>query len=97
MRRPETIIKAINAWLDKDEGRKRGDARVYTKQEWRDRHEPYGNDAICTLVIDGSPLYDAFNYGTYGWKTAEDFGDLCHSLGCWYELGFAWSVHIYYK
>lgn len=89
------LIRAINSFLDANGKVLRGDARLYTKSEWRKRGEPYGNNAVCTLVIDGSPMYDVLNYGGSGWQISERFHDMLGELGYWYELGFAWSVHIY--
>lgn len=94
---PSEIIRAINDFLDDNDASLRGDAFVYTREEWQRRGEPYGNEAICTLVIDGSPMYDALNYGSYGWGTSDKFHKLIEDMGCCYEQGFAWTVHIYYK
>jgi len=72
------------------------DSHVYTQEEWRARNERYGNDAVLTIVTEG-PLYALLNRGD--WETAarelEEFNRFLETLGLWYELGYAWSVHLY--
>ena len=73
------------------------DARVYTQEQWKARGEKYGNDAVVSITTEG-PLYMVLNseYGEAGWKIEEDFRNFLESLGGYhYELGYAWSVHIY--
>jgi hypothetical protein len=89
------LMQAINDFLDANDKALRGDAIVYTREEWRARREEYGNEAVCTLVIDGSPLHDCFNYGSYGWGTLERFQAMLAKLGYYMELGYSWTVHIY--
>ena len=86
----------VDAFLD--ENGLRGDARFYTRDEWRDRGEPYGRDALVTLVIDGSPMYEVMNgYLSVSEGSLFDrFEKMVASLGFHYELGFAWSVHFYH-
>ncbi len=91
----DNLIAALNAYLDANDKALRGDALVYTQKEWRAKGEQYGKDAVATMIIDGSPLYDCFNYGTYGWGTLERFQEMLKSLGFYMELGYAWSVHFY--
>lgn len=87
------LKNAVNKFLDSKS--LRGDAKLYSKKEWNDRGEPYGKEAKLTLVIDGSPMYSALNYGEDGFKIQDEFDKLVKSCGYWYEQGFAWSVHFY--
>lgn len=91
-------VRKLRRVVDKflDDRHLRGDAKLYSKTEWKERGEPYGNEAALTLVIDGSPMFEALNCGEgNGWKTMEAFQEAVESCGFWYELGFAWSVHFY--
>jgi len=72
------------------------DARVYTREEWHEREERFGNDALVTIVTEG-PLYLLLNDGDS--REAEEeidrFDKFLYSLGLWRELGYTWSVHLY--
>jgi ubiquitin-protein ligase len=72
------------------------DSHVYTQEEWRARGEKYGNEAPLTITTEG-PLYALLNRGD--WETAADeladFNRFLESLGLYYELGYAWTVHLY--
>jgi hypothetical protein len=89
------LTAALNEWLDKDDSLLRGDARLYTKEEWNDRGEEYGKKADLTLTIDGSPLYRALNYGEPDWSYMEALNALAKRYGYYYEQGYAWTVHFY--
>lgn len=69
--------------------------KVYTKRDWNDRGEQYGRTADLTLIIEGSPLYAALNYGEPGWEADTKLRELAAANGYYYELGHAWSVHFY--
>ena len=72
------------------------DSHVYSQEEWRARGEKYGNEAPFTITTEG-PLYALLNRGD--WETAADeladFNRFLESLGYYYELGYAWTVHLY--
>lgn len=91
----EALRKDLDAWLDADGGRLRGDARIYSAEEWADRGEPYGRTSALTLTIDGSPLYMALNHGEPSWDIMEELDAIANRHGYWWELGYAWSVHFY--
>jgi hypothetical protein len=86
-------IRILNEWLASHEYMK-GDAKIYTTQEWRDRGEKYGRGAFCTLTLDGSPLYNMVNYMEMP-KLHEEFQEMLRKNGFYYDLGYAWSMHIY--
>jgi hypothetical protein len=73
--------------------------RYYAREAWRARGEPYGNDAELTLTLDGATLYGVVNHTATNaaWAFRED--DALHKyleeLGYYYELGYAWSLHLY--
>jgi hypothetical protein len=71
---------------------------LYSKTSWRERGEPYGNDASFSMTFEG-PLYEALNYGEWGgYKAggAVDFlTETSRKYGFYYERGYAWSAHFY--
>jgi ubiquitin-protein ligase len=72
------------------------DARVYKQAEWQARKEKYGNEAVLTITTEG-PLYSLLNDGSWP-EAAEEITDLnsfLESMGVYWELGYAWSVHLY--
>lgn len=71
-----------------------GDACVLTQAEWMDRNEEYGHGAAATMVIDGSVLYQSFNFGEPP-EEAEELTAIAEALGYFIEMGFAWSLHFY--
>jgi hypothetical protein len=94
----ELAFQLVNKWLSELTDIERGDAKAYTAKEWRDRGEPYGKNSLATIVIDGSWLYDVFNaYDCAGFaqKVEMRFSNLLGGRGFFYEMGFAWSLHIY--
>lgn len=72
------------------------DAQWYSKTAWRERGEPYGNDAPLSLTFEG-PLYEVFNYGES--RMAQDVYErtlqIAQQHGFWFELGFGWSMHFH--
>ena len=91
MNKAHTIIQA---YLDKHPNLI-GDAKLLTNYEWQNRGEKYCLTSQCTLIVDGSPLYDMVNsYGLH--KEMADFVHFLQKHGLWYELGYAWSVHFYW-
>ena len=91
------LTNAIQKWLDADGGWKRGDARLYSKREWSERGETVGKGSELTLVVDGSPLYGALNYGEPSWTLQTELDALASAHDCYAEMGYAWSVHFYKK
>jgi hypothetical protein len=85
--------RILNEWLAKHDWLK-GDAKVYTTEQWRERGEQYGRTAFATLTLDGSPMYEMVNYGNME-KTHEEFNELLRKNGFYYELGYAWAMNIY--
>jgi hypothetical protein len=69
---------------------------VYTQDEWRARNEPYGNDAAYTITMEGE-LYTIMNNptGPEDVRLSQEFVAFLESLGFEYEMGFAWSIHLY--
>lgn len=69
--------------------------------DWVQRKEEYGNKALFTVTIDGSPLYEVLNgdYPPEGrrWaqKMYEGLSDLLEQYGQYWELGLAWTLHVY--
>jgi len=72
------------------------DSGIYTQEQWRARGEQYGTDAVLTITTEG-PLYDVLNFhgGASTYREEEKFRSFLEKLGYYYELGYAWSVHIY--
>lgn len=68
-----------------------GDASFCEISTWVAREEPFLNDALLILLIDGSPLHTILNYG----GDQDEFDDLIASFGFYYELGFAWCLGFY--
>lgn len=92
----EELKSHVEAYLA-DRGLEFG-ARVYTQEEWLELGERSGNDALVTISTEG-PLGELLNYGDS--REAEEeiarFEEFLGSLGLWWELGYAWSVHLYTK
>lgn len=68
-----------------------GDASFREISQWKARDEPYLNDALLILLIDGSPLHTIMNYG----GDQDEFDDLVASFGFYAELGFSWCIGFY--
>jgi hypothetical protein len=70
----------------------------YSTEEWQERGEQFGRNALLTIVIEESPWYNVLN-GLVDSKAAADASDALEDLmeehGVWYELGHAWSMHFY--
>lgn len=72
------------------------DLHFYTREAWCDRGEQYGRTADLTLTLDGAALYDVVNFTMPELGPVQDaFVEFLGSLGYWYELGYAWSLHMY--
>jgi hypothetical protein len=67
----------------------------YTQEQWAARDEEFGHDAIATLNIEESYLYEAINYGDDNWKFQTELAAALKEIGCFFELGWKWSVHFY--
>jgi len=95
--RPTTALKReVQAYL-----KKWGldyDVHWYSKTKWRERGEPFGNEADLSLTFEG-PLYEALNYGSYGGYRAggaQDFlAEVGRKYGYFFEQGYAWSGHFH--
>ena len=72
------------------------DSSIYTPEQWRQRGETVGRNAILTIATEG-PLYSLINRPEWRGAASEhaDFTDFLGSLGVYYELGHAWSLHLY--
>jgi hypothetical protein len=89
------VKQRIFKWLeDHDIGTSM--VHVYTQDEWRERNEPYGNDAAYTITMEGD-LYTIMNYpaGPEDVRLSQEFVAFLASIGFAYEMGFAWSIHLY--
>ncbi len=72
-----------------------GAAKVYSRDEWDNvRGEKYGRNAFATLTLDGSYLYEVFNYGD-SQKFYDRLSTMLDNAGFYFELGYAWSLHVY--
>jgi ubiquitin-protein ligase len=71
-------------------------ATVYTPGEWEERGERYGEHSVLTITTEG-PLGELLNYadGEGAQEELADWEAFMKSLGLWWELGYAWSVHLY--
>lgn len=49
-----------------------------------------------TMTFEGD-FYEVMNgyMGKYGWKLQDEFLELCHKYGLYYELGNAWNLSLY--
>ncbi len=91
---PKKVKEEIEAYLKaKDLA---FDSHVYLREEWRERDEKYGNDAVITITTEG-PLGRLLNYGDWSGaeEELEDWNRFLEERGLWWELGYAWSVHLY--
>ena len=74
------------------------DTHWYSKTAWKERGEPFGNEAALSLTFEG-PLYEALNYGEWGGYRAGGADDVIHTTarkyGFYAEMGYAWSLHFH--
>ena len=72
------------------------DVSFYNPKQWADRSETVGNRALLSLTFEGA-FYRVMNYPTdpteRQWQ--EEVQDILLAYGCYYELGYSWSLHIY--
>src|ERR1043166_483750 len=70
----------------------------YSADEWKAKGETMGADSLMTFLIEGSPLQTIFG-GHVGPelenKATEELNRILEQFDCWFELGYAWSVHVY--
>jgi len=85
----EILVKFL-----KDNPEWKGDAFVCTHAEWVARGERYGKNSLATLVVDGSPLYNALN-GCSDDKIVQKLDKTLAAAGLYLEGGYAWSGHLY--
>lgn len=74
------------------------DVTFYSKTKWRERGEPYGNEAVLSMTFEG-PLYEALNYGEWGGYreggAVDFFANVGQKYGLYFEQGYAWSGHFH--
>jgi hypothetical protein len=87
-------VAVANSWLQSLDFHV-GDASVITGSAWERRGETCGRGAKAIVLIDGSPLYAAFNYGEPSWNISEAFQKMLKERGLWYELAYGWAIAIY--
>lgn len=87
-------VAIVNEWL-KSLSFNVGDAKVMSGSEWIDRGEKYGKGSLAVLLVDGSPLYAAFNYGEPSWRIHDSFMELLDSHGLWFEPMYGWALAVY--
>ena len=72
-------------------------SNVHDAESWRDRGESMGAGAIATITTEDE-LYEKINFH-HGVKAFEEASDRLDAIagkhGCWWELGYAWSIHFY--
>jgi hypothetical protein len=67
------------------------DVHFYSRKEWEDRGEDYGQDSELSVTYEG-PLNTELNYGNG--RVYEATRQIAEH-GYWFEMGFAWSMHFY--
>ncbi len=87
----EKLLKMLKLWLAKNG--LDGDLSFYTIEKWRQRKEPYLNEAEMVITTEGQ-LNFIINYNN-GAEIHEEFEELLESFGYYYELGYSWSLGIY--
>lgn len=90
----KTLIKSIITKHAKKFGISLTDVYFYSPKEWTTRRQGVGENALATVTFEGE-LYDAINYDTFGTNIAEKIRIDLLAHGLYYELGYAWSMHIY--
>jgi len=86
----EKLLEEYKQFLRKNE--LDTDVAFYTQKEWKDRGEPFGNDAVLSMTFEGS-LYEVLNYG--GGELNDEFYAIAERHGYMVEMGYAWSAHFY--
>ena len=72
---------------------------VHDSESWYERGETMGRGAVATITTEGE-LYEAINFhrGLKAYnKASEQLDAIAARHGCWWELGYAWSIHFYTK
>lgn len=54
----------------------------------------YANDETVSMSFEGK-LYDIINYGA-NYSLLEKFDEIFKKHKCYYELGYAWSLSVYF-
>lgn len=90
---PEKLKSVVTDWLRMNE--LLYDTRAYTPKEWEERGEKYGGGSVLTITTEG-PMYEMLNDG-WNPRLNEKWEQFLVGLRLWYELGYAWSVHLYPK
>jgi hypothetical protein len=107
MKKNEKLANDIKKFIDKN---KIVDTRVYFNNkcyDWNSSSEmtivedikpstyfEYANDSTVSMSFEGELNY-IINYGTNN-KKLEAFNKIFDKHNCYYELGYAWSLSVYY-
>lgn len=75
------------------------DTHVMSTEEWTGRGEKYGEGSIITIATEGpiGRLLNGYDDG-HGLDYQAKLGrwnDFLASMGLWWDLGYAWSIHLY--
>lgn len=98
----EKVFEDIKAWCV---GRNMVPPKYcYTKEQWKARGETMCNDSHGTIIIEDCDLFAPVNGP--GAEDPEDqpaldalladFTDLLNTRGYYYELGYQWTMHLYW-
>src|SRR3954464_5943131 len=71
------------------------DIGFYTPEEWfQQRGETMGSGGLLHVTFEG-PLNHAMNMYDGQFDVAEGTRALCERFGYWFEMGYAWTMHLY--
>ena len=77
----------------------KGDGFVFGSEEHPAEWEgEYGQNSLATMSLDGSSLYmilNGYSRSTKGMKEDARLTAALAAKGMYYELGYAWSLHVY--
>jgi len=107
MQRNESLANDLKAYIKKHE---LGDTRIYFNGLCYDFNSnskmttigvifgstyfEYANDKTVSMSFEGT-LYNILNYGEAP-KMLEEFDKIFAKHKCYYELGYAWSLSVYF-
>jgi hypothetical protein len=93
----QKLRKAVEAWMKANRDSLAYGAKLYSRDEWEERGERYGNGAALTMVIDGAGIYRVLNYpeSKADFDLYDRFYRRWDRYGFYCELGFGWSLHFY--
>lgn len=86
----EIIFRYYEGWVD---------YTFYTHAQWKRRGEKWGNDSVCTLTGEGGLFHALNSYGDPSFDAAmfELLSAIANVYGLWWEMGYHWTVHFYWK